>query len=101
MQYVWGEKVVEDLTDEMKQKLIESEVLITVRLEEGKTPEGYKDEPETYFTEESDEEMMKLFGVTVGKELHREDWIRTVALVGCGVALCYVAQAMGILGSVT
>ncbi len=65
-----------------------------------KEPEGYEPITEIYITEEEDAEMMRLFGENVRKELHREDWIRTAALVGCGVALAYVAQAMGLLAGV-
>lgn len=101
MKAVWGDEVINSLKAEEYQKLIESEVMITVRLEAGTTPEGYKPIAETYIKKESDEEMAKLFGENVRRELSKEDWIRSAALVGSGIALCYVAQAMGLLGSVS
>ena len=100
MEVVWSKETIEALKDEQKQKLIKSEIPITVRLESMKEPEGYEPMTEIYITEEEDAEMARLFGENVRKELHREDWIRTIALVGCGIALAYVAQAMGLLAGV-
>lgn len=100
MRSVWGDEVCNALVDEQKQKLIESEVMITVDLEEGTTPQGLKDRSEIYIKKESDEEMAKMFGLEVSKEFNKEDWIRTIALIGCGAALTYIAQAMGILAGV-
>jgi hypothetical protein len=100
MKAVWGEKVLDELKDEEKQKLIKSEVMITVRLEEAKTPEGYEAISETYINKESDAEMMQMFGENAKKAMQREDWIRSAALVGSGVALCYIGQAMGLLGGI-
>jgi len=100
MKVVWSEETIEALKDEQKQKLIKSEIPITVRLESKKEPEDYEPMSEIYITEEEDAEMARLFGENVRKELHREDWIRTIALVGCGIALAYVAQAMGLLAGV-
>ena len=98
---LWGEDVIDALKDEHKQKLIKSEIPITVRLERGKQPEGYEPITEIYIKQEQDAEMASLFGENVRKELHREDWIRSGALVGCGIALCYIAQAMGLLAGVS
>jgi len=98
---LWGEDVIDALKDEQKQKLIKSEIPITVRLERKKHPENYEPITEIYIKEEQDAEMAALFGENVRKELHREDWIRSGALVGCGIALCYIAQAMGLLAGVS
>jgi hypothetical protein len=96
---VWGQEIIDALKDEEKQKLIESKVMLTVRLEEGTTPfEGMKDRAEAYIKQEEDAEMAKLFGENVRRELTKEDYIKTIALVGSGVALCYIAQAMGLIG---
>jgi len=97
---VWGQDIVDALKDEEKQKLIKSEVKITVRLEEGKTPEGMTNRAEAYIKQEEDAEMAKLFGENVRRELTKEDYIKTIALVGSGVGLCYIAQAMGLIGGV-
>ena len=97
---VWGLDVIEALKDEQKQLLIKSEIPITVRLEKGMTPEGYKPISPAFIKKESDEEMAKMFGLNIKKELSKEDYIRTLALIGCGVALCYIAQAMGLIGGV-
>lgn len=103
MKAVWGDEVIEELQDEMKQKLIKSEVMITVRLEKGTTPvdsEGkpFKDIGELYIKKEADQEMASMFGETVRRALTKEDWLRSIALVGCGVALALVAQGMGLIG---
>jgi hypothetical protein len=100
MQAVWGNDVINELQDEQKQKLIKSEVMLTVRLEEGKTPVGYKQRSESYIKKESDQDMAAMFGENVKRTFSREDWIRSGALIGSGIALCYIAQAMGLLGGV-
>ena len=100
MEVVWSKETIEELKDEQKQKLIQSEIPITVRLESMKQPDDYEPMTEIYITEEEDAEMMRLFGENVRKELHREDWVRTIAVIGCGIALAYVAQAMGLLAGV-
>ncbi len=103
MESVWGKDVITELQDEMKQKLIKSEVMITVRLEDGLTPtksdgSDYKDMGELFISEEADDKFAGLLGERIRKEISKEDWIRTIALVGCGIALALVAQGMGLIG---
>lgn len=100
MKSLWGDEVIDSLIDKQKQKLIESEVMVTVKLEKEITPKEYKPVSELYIKKESDEEMARIFGENIKKDLFKEDWIRTVALVGCGVGLCYALQAIGILGGI-
>jgi hypothetical protein len=101
MQSVWSEEIIENLEDEIKQKLIASEVMITVEIEPQDIPEGYEQLSELNIKGEADKEMAAIFGENIRRELSREDWIRSGALVGCGVALAFVAQAMGLIGSFT
>ena len=103
MESVWGDDVIKELKDEMKQKLIKSEVMITVRLEDGLTPtkadgSDYKDMGELFISEEADDKFAGLLGERIRREISKEDWIRTIALVGCGIALALVAQGMGLIG---
>ena len=103
MTSIWGADVIEELQDEMKQTLIKSEVMITVRLEDGLTPKksdgtDYKDMGELFISEEADDKFAGLLGERIRKEISKEDWIRTIALVGCGIALALVAQGMGLIG---
>ncbi len=103
MESVWGKDVIEELKDDMKQLLIKSQVMITVRLEDGLTPmksdgTSYKDMGELFISEEADDKFAGLLGERIRREISKEDWIRTIALVGCGIALALVAQGMGLIG---
>ena len=97
---VWDQKTVDALKDDIKQKLIESKVPITVKLEEMITLKGQKAKSELFIKNEANQEMARVFGENIRREMNAEDWVRTAALVGCGVALAYVAQAMGFLAGV-
>lgn len=97
---VWDQETVDALKDDIKQKLIESNVPITVKLEERMTPKGQKPKSELFIKNEANQEMARVFGENIRREMNAEDWVRTAALVGCGVALAYVAQAMGFLAGV-
>lgn len=99
---VWGQEVIDALKDEQKQKLIESEVMLTVRLEEGLTPDDFKDNiTEIQIKAEEDAEQAKSFGQNVRHGMFKEDWIRTAAIFVSGIGACYILQAMGILGGVS
>lgn len=101
METLWGIDVIESLIDEQKQKLIESEVMVTVKIDESITSvESKQPLSELFIKKESDEEMARIFGENIKRELSREDWIRTAALIGCGVGLTYALQAIGILGGI-
>ena len=97
---VWDLETIEALKDDVKQKLIESKVPITVKLEARLTPEGLKPKTELFIKNEANQEMARVFGENIRREMNAEDWVRTGALVGCGIALAYVAQAMGLLAGV-
>lgn len=99
MKAVLGTETCEALVDEIKQKLIESQVAITVKLEEGYTPKGFKERSEFAVQKEADAEASKVFGINLKKELTKEDYIKYAGLVGTGVALALVAQAMGLIGT--
>ena len=100
MQSIWPQEVIDSLKDEIKQKLIESTVPITVRLDQELTPKGQKPKNELFIKNEANQEMARVFGENIRREMNAEDWVRTAALIGCGVALAYVAQAMGLLAGV-
>jgi hypothetical protein len=100
MKSVWDEETVDGLKDDIKQKLIESQVPIIVRLEAKLTPEGQTARSELFLKQEANQEMAKVFGENIRREMNAEDWVRTVALIGSGVALGYVAQAIGLIGGV-
>jgi len=97
---VWDQETIDALKDDIKQKLIESTVPITVKLEAQMTPKGQKPKSELFIKGEANQEMARVFGENIRREMNAEDWVRTAALVGCGVALAYVAQAMGFLAGV-
>jgi hypothetical protein len=99
MQGVWGVETCEALLDEQKQKLIESKVAITVKLEPGFTPEGLKERNEFAIQKEADAQQAQIFGINLKKQLNKEDYIKYAGLVGTGVALALVGQAMGLIGT--
>ena len=100
MKSVWDEGTVDALKDDIKQKLIESKVPITVRLEAELTPKDQKPTSELFLKVEANQEMARVFGENIRREMNAEDWVRTVALIGSGIALGYVAQAIGLIGGV-
>ena len=100
MKSVWDEETVNALKDDIKQKLIESKVPIIVSLEPELTPEGQKARSELFLKQEANQEMARVFGENIRREMNAEDWVRTIALIGSGIALGYVAQAIGLIGGV-
>ncbi len=98
MTSVWSEKIIDELEDDIKQKLIMSQVPITVRLQTHATPEGMKPRSELWLKKEANDEMARVFGENIRREMNAEDWVRTLGLVGAGVGLALVAQAIGIIG---
>jgi hypothetical protein len=93
---------IKNLSDELEHKLKESKIFVTVNLEEGFTPDGYKPISEDWITTDADSYMASLFGESAkeGISSGREDMIKVIALIGCGMGITYVLQALGILGGI-
>ncbi len=98
MTSVWSEEIIDELEDDIKQKLIKSQVPITVRLQTHETPQGMIPRSELWLKKEANDEMARVFGENIRREMNAEDWVRTIGLVGAGVGLALVAQAIGIIG---
>lgn len=94
---VWNEKEWEAINPELKQKLMNSEIFVTVELESGQTPEGSIKLSEDDIFTEANKRMAQLIGEGIKDSFSAEDWIRNGALIGSGVALLAVAQMMGIV----
>lgn len=94
---VWNEDEWEKINPELKQKLMNSEVFVTVDLEAGQTPEGLPKLTEDDIFTEANKQMAALIGEGIKASFSAEDWIRNSALIGTGVALLAVAQLMGIV----
>ena len=100
MKSVWDEETVDALKDDIKQKLIESKVPITVKLEARLTPEGLKPKTELFIKNEANQEMARVFGENIRREMNAEDWVRTGAIFASGIGMAYILQAMGLLAGV-
>lgn len=92
---VWGDELTAKLAEEHREKIINSEVYVTVELEAGQTPEGFEPITEEDIKNEANKTFAKLLADGI-KNVQKEDWIRTVALIGSGIAILAVMIMMGL-----
>lgn len=88
---------IEKISDEDKEILIESDILVTIDLETGFTPTGSAIISEYEAKKEANEEFASLIGKGMNKELNRTDIMKAVALLGAGMAVAYILNALGIV----
>lgn len=79
----------------MRDKLSESNIFVCVELEP--ISEKMPEITEEGATTDADHNVMNLIGMKIKEQLQKEDWIRDAGLVGIGVALLFIAQALGVL----
>lgn len=94
---ILGKDLVDQFSQEVKDLLRDSQVFVTVELEGGTKPSSKHpnlDEKDVY--SESNQDMAALIGSRVKQQLSKEDWIRNVGLVACGVALTFLAHSLGL-----
>jgi len=94
---ILGEELVEQFSTEVKEKLMNPEILLTVELEGGQEPySGLPKLDENDIYNENASRMSNLIFNGI-KDALSEDWLRAAGLVGIGVALTLVAQQLGVL----
>lgn len=94
---VWNETEWDAINPELKQKLMNSEIFVTIELESGQTPKDAPRLSEDDLFTEANKRMAQLIGEGIKESFSTEDWIRNAALIGSGVALLAVSQMMGIV----
>jgi len=92
---------IENIKPDVQKRLVESEIFVTVDLEEGYTPENMPVISEDWVLNDADDRMAQLFGKSVRDSLSsKEDIVKAAALVGTGVAITLLLQLMGILNPI-
>ena len=92
-----SDDLVASIKDEVKNKLIESEIFVTVELESGLTPDDMPSMTEEDVNTEANMGMANLIGLGIRSMIQKEDYIKYAGLVGLGIALAFVLDALGIL----
>lgn len=93
---ILGDDTANNIVQDIKEKLMISEVFVTVELERGELEE-LPVLTEDIIVEDTDRHMAQIFGEGIREGLSKKDMIRDVALIGCGVAITFVLQQLGIL----
>ena len=103
-QSLYSKNVIDDLRDDVKQKLIESNVMITVDLEPNPTPsetdaETGESKPLPSISEqdiksEGNRKMAELIGISIRERLKSSDRLRDLAFIGSGIALGFVIKEL-------
>jgi hypothetical protein len=88
--------VVNQFTTEVKEKLQNPEIFVTVDLEKGVTPEGYESLSEVDIKDETTDRMRQIIFDGI-KTATGEDILKVFGIWGLGVASVLIAQSLGIL----
>lgn len=94
-----GEELVKDLEPDVYEKLVKSEIFVTVDIEEGTTPDGLPPMSEKDIYQEANGDMAELIGHRIRNALAQIDWIEKIALMGSGGLAIVILQGLGILPS--
>jgi hypothetical protein len=92
-----GETLAKEFTDEAKEKLMNSNIFVTVELESGTTPKGLKPRDERGVNTAANKNMANLLSFSIATDLKAEDWIRNVGLIAVGAVIIVLADAIGII----
>lgn len=95
VEHKWGKEFFETVPEDRKKQLMDDKMFVTVNLEPGITPEGYKPITESQIQAKADENMAELLAYKF-KQLAKKaviDWIFP-ALAGAG-ALAIASKLMG------
>lgn len=86
LKYRWGKEEYDVVPESMKQKLRDNSMLVTVNLEAGIVPEGYKPITESVIRKKANEDMAALIGKSVKGAISAgiTDWLPYI-LAGAGI----------------
>lgn len=95
LQAILGAELCEQFETNVKERLMNPEVFITVELESGKTPDGLPDITEDDVYNETAARMSALIFSGI-KEAMKEDYMKIILTLGCGIGLCLVLIRLGV-----
>lgn len=90
------EEYINQFETEVKEKLQNPEIFVTVDLEKGKTPENYEALDEIDINNENTDRMRQIIFEGV-KQATSEDIIKMIGLMAVGIVLWVIAQNLGVL----
>lgn len=95
VKYKWGDEFYGAVPDEMKEKLRDNKVLVTVNLEPGIVPEGYEPITESVIKKKAYEDMAELFARSARGAIKKTvfDWMPWL-LAGAGI-MAIVSKLFG------
>jgi len=96
LQTILGQKMIDQFETDVKEKLMNPEILLTVELEDGSEPLGLPKLDEQDIYDENSKRMSQLIFSGV-KEALSEDWVRAIGLIAMGIAITLVAQNLGLM----
>jgi len=96
LKLILSEELIDQFTTDVKEKLMNPEILLTVELEDGSEPLGLPKMDEKDIYDENSARMSQLIFSGV-KEAMSEDWVRAMGLIAMGVAVTLVAQNLGLM----
>ncbi len=100
---LFPKETVDDLKDDIKQKLIESTVMITVDLEYDPTPEVPDEDGEVKrlpsiseqdIKSEGNRRMAELIGISIRERIKQRDLIQVLGYVGSGIAIGFMLERL-------
>lgn len=92
---IWSDELMEKLPYEHRKPIEDSKMYVTVELERGHTPEGYKPVSDQDITTDANKRMADLISMGV-EGLRKEDWVKLIFAVLAGVGATFAAQALGL-----
>lgn len=93
VKHCWGNETYEAVQEELKAKLRNNKMYVTVNLEPGITPEGYEPITEQTITKKADEDMASLIGREV-KEAQGSDWKMILIMMLAGMGILAIASKL-------
>ena len=96
-----GEEVLEELTVEAKERLIASQIYVSVELEEGATPNNLPALSEQDINTEANNNMAQLIGLRIRSAMNKTDFTRDLAIAGAGGLAVLLAQGLGFIPAFT
>ena len=95
LENIWGKKFYDELPPKLQEKIEENQILVTVELESGLTPQGYSPISEEEINEEADREAAKIFGKGLGATVKAQLY-QGMLWMALGVAITFIAYNIGI-----
>lgn len=96
VKYRWGESFYRTVPENRKMQLQDLEMLVTVELEEGYTPEGFKPITEEQIYDKANERVAEIWSVKARSAI-KQPVVQYIAWMGCGVAIGLALVYLGLM----